>query len=439
MRFLRLLPLLLLPALFLGDTCVTHVDQQGPTGPWIVEVTNTGPDVQRLASVAGSVLDANGNLVLPLFFNDVCPYLLSPGEKGYFASPPVLDYMRLRPNAVQPFHLSFLSVSAQHPNYPAVTGVSFQVLGIYPEHKAILVQATNNSANTYHAVRMCALNIASSGDVREVSMGSPFLGVKFGPGDVDNFVVPFNSPLDGTFQFSADSSGSDIDTAIKSPPFDYVSKVIQTGKGRELHVVGEVTNTSGRDLTFAWFQAYLESSPTVRINGFVGTTDPTTTGIVSGVGEVAAGQKIPLAFTLPLDARDTTDVKIEGIVGTALPDTYSHYTLSPIPLKDVVDESTGSDTVRVSAMLSNPHDVGMNLSSLCFYARDARGKLIGGQCGSAHSNWIEPHGSEPVSQEVTLIGAGKAVSVDVVAYGHAGPKPIPVVPPENFGQPGPGS
>lgn len=425
MKLLRLLPLLVLPALFLGATCVTHVDQQGPTGPWVGEVTNTGADVQMHLNYSVDILDANGKFV-EFMGGEICPFSLEPGQKGFFqvsAVPAVA--LTEHPELVLPLHISLPRFSSAQPE---PDGISYKVLKEYPEHKAILVQATNNSANTYRSVRICALNIAPSGDVREVSVGSPFLAVNFGPGDVDNFVVPFNSPLDGTFQFSADSSGSDIDTAIKSPPFDYVSKIVQTDKGRELHVVGEVTNTSGRDLTFTWFQAYLESSPTVRINGFVGTTDPTTTGIVSGAGVMAAGQKMPLAFTLPLDSRDTTAAKIEGIVGTALPSTYSHYTLSPIPVRDVVDESTGADTVKILATLSNPGDEGMNLNSLCFYARDARGKLIGGQCGFAPP-WIEPHSSAAVSQEVTLIGAGQAVSVDVVAYGHAGPKPPHLTPP----------
>lgn len=423
MRLFRLAPLLLLPALFLSATCVTHVDQKGPAGPWVGEVTNTGSDLQLHIAVEGKIFDANGEFV-GYVGERVCPFALEPGQKGYFSRRSV-DAAK-HPQFVQPLHMSLSRVFSAS-GYPVPSGISYEVLEEYPEHKAILVRARNNSPNTYHAFYVCALNVAPSGDVREVSQGSPFLGVNFQPGDVGDFVVPFDSSLDGTFEFSADSTSSLIDTTVKSPPFDYSTEVVRTDKGRELHVVGEVTNTSGHDLSFAWFQAYLESSPTVRINGFVGTTHPTGNSIVSGNGTVPSGGKALLAFILPLDAGDRTAVKIEGIAGSAMPNTFAPFTLSPVLVKNVVSESTGPDTVKISATLSNSSNDGLNVNSLCFFARDAHHDLLGGQCGFAP--WIEPLSSAAVSQEVTLIGTGRVTSVEVVAYGHPGPKPRVLVPP----------
>ncbi len=427
MRLLRLLPLLLLPALFLGDTCVTKVDQQGPSGPWLVEVTNTGPEIERLVSVTGLVLDANGSVVLPLYFNDGCPYVLSPGEKGYFASPYAFDFARYRPNAVQPFHLSSLSVSAQPPDSPAVTGVSFRVRQRFPEHNAILVEATNNSSNTYGLVP-CAVNFDRTGKARDVASPSAFLGTVFRPGDVITFPVHFNSPVDGTFQFSAPSVGTEFDTVLTSVPFDYSTRVVETDKGRELEVVGEITNTSAVDLGYVWYEAYLDSSPTVRTSNLVGSSSLDQP--FSGSGVFPAGRKALVSFTLPLDEHDSDVVKITGVVGKTAPSPSApRYTFVPPPVTNIASETTGSDTVKISATLSNPRDDGLNISSVCFYARDAAGRLIGGQCGASGVSWIEPHGSVAVSKEVTLIGAGKAISVDVVAYGDAGPKPHEIVPP----------
>jgi len=426
MRFLRLLPLLVLPALFLGDTCVTRVEQKGPSGPWVGEVTNTGTGPVRSVEVAAHIADARGTPI-GLRFAQFCPYELAPEENGYFAIPALsADFLAKRPDIVLPLHISASEVSSSSNAPPAASGVSFRTLQRFPEHNAILVEATNNSSNTYGLV-LCAVNFDRTGKVRDVTAASAFLGTVFRPGDVITFPARFNASVDGTFQFSALSEGTEFDTKLTSVPFDYVSKVVQTANGRELEVVGEITNTSDVDIGYAWYEAYLESSPTVRTSNFVGTTDMNE--FHGGTSVLPAGQKTLVSFTLPLDEHDSDVVKITGIVGKTSPFGSTPYTFSPVTVTNTASETTGSDTVKIAAMLSNPHDVGMNVDSVCFYARDAAGKLIGGQCGVSGLSWIEPNGAAAVSKEVTLIGAGQPVSVEVVAYGHPGPKPIPIVAP----------
>jgi hypothetical protein len=421
-RFLRTLPLLaLLLALpfLLSATCVTRVDQKGPTGPWSGEVTNTGSDLQEHVVVSGQILDANGKFAEVVWY-EVCPFALAPGQKGYFdtlSAPTGGDF-------VPPFHLSPLAALPAAPYHPAPTGISYKVLQSYPEHKAILVQARNDSPNTYYHLFVCAVDFAPSGEVRQIANGGPFLGIIFRPGDVVTFPIRFDSPLDGTFLFSADSSATDIDTLIPSPPFSYSARVVETNQGRQLQVIGEVTNTSDRDLSDTWFQAYLESSPTVRIAGFVGTTY-WTGGESFGSGVIQAGQKTLLAFTLPFDADDTPLVKITGIAGKT-----SRYDLSPVPAKAVTSVRTGPDTVNVSATLSNPNSQGLNVVSLCFTLRNAGGKVVGGQCGS--SPWIEPYGSARVTQEVLLLDARSMPAVEVVAYGYQRPEPPKITPPDGL-------
>ena len=412
MRFLRLVPLLALPFLFLGATCVTKVEQKGPTGPWVGEVTNMGPDVQTNVYVTGNILDANGTYVEPVT-ETVCPLRLRPGEKGYFTAPNSPLYaISHAPFLVQPFHLSLKTFSDTWPK--PLDQISFKVLGTYPEDDAILVEMQNSASETYYPIGVCAINFAPSGEARETSWGSPFLPIQ--PGEARDFVVHFDSPLDGTFEFSAKSLQSHGDTFIDSPPFVYTTRVVRTDEGRKLQVVGEVTNTSNNDLQHARFQAYLESSPAVRIEGAVATTKPGDSATHRGSGVIPAGQKTLLAFTLPFDANDTPMVKIEGLVGQT-----PAYTMSPVSARNVVSHRMTPGTIKVTASLQNPTDEGLIVDSLCFNLRNGSDKLVGGQCGRA--TWVGPHDSVTVSQDVMLVAAHRAPSVEVLAYGHPGPEP----------------
>jgi hypothetical protein len=427
MKPLRLLPLAALPILFLGATCVTRVEQKGPTGPWIGEVTNTGADTVYNVGINGYVGDAK-DVPVGIQSAQLCPYNLEPGQRGYFALPSFSsDFLAKRPELLLPLRLSPLRISPGNASQVTASGVSFRVIRRFPEHNAILVEARNDSSNTYDLLP-CAVSFDHSGEAQDVSRASAFLGTVFKPGDIITFPVRFTSPVDGTFQFFAYSIGTDFDTALRSVPFDYSAKVVETEKGRELEVVGEITNTSATDLGFAWYEAYLASSPTVRTTNFVGSSSMNQP--FSGNGVLPAGQKTLVSFTLPLDEHDSNAVKITGVIGKTAPfRSAPPYTFSPVPVMDVASQTTAPNTVKISAKLSNPADKGLNVDSVCFYARDAGGTVLGGHCGAFGVSWIEPRGSAAVSQEVTLIGVGQAVSVEVVAYGHAGPKPIPIVPP----------
>jgi hypothetical protein len=251
----------------------------------------------------------------------------------------------------------------------------------------------------------------------------PFRAVAFEPGDVIQFTMGFDPPLDGSFLFSAVEPNTQIDTVVSSPPFDYTSKVVQTDKGRELQVVGEVTNTSQNDLESTWVMAYLVSSPTASICGFAGSLSMGSSCPVDGTGVIPAGKKALFTFTLPLDDEDTTDVKVEGFGGRT-----STYARSPMTVKNVARQRTASGHVRVSATLSNPSDSGMRVDLLCFILRDGDGKPAGGQC---EDSWIEPRGSVYVSKELTPLDPGRIESAEVVAYGYPGPPMPPVVAPSS--------
>ena len=413
MRPLSLVPLLALP-LLLGAVCVTKVDQKGPAGPWIGEVVNTGPDIQSNVFVEGEIQDANGNLIKPTS-DMACPVTLAPGDKGYLmmtVGPSVVSLS----DFVQPFHLSVKHVNHIGLIAPPVRGVTLNALETFPDHNGILVELRNDSANIYRTIRVCGIHFASSGEVVEIA-GSGLFQEVVRPGDVVVFPMRFDSPLDGTFQFGVEQLGfGSSDTFVASPPFNYSTRIVRTAEGRSLQVIGEVTNTSGNDLRDARFQAYLESSPTIRKQGSVGTMVGADSITYEGNGFIPAGAKALVAFSLPLDDDDSTVVEIVGLVAQTL-----DYRLSPVSVTSIAIKRTKPSTIKVSAKLQNPAGEGLIVDSLCFYLRDAAGKLVGGQCGSVA--WVAPRDSLVVSQNVTWVGPHRPSSVEAVAYGHPGPEP----------------
>jgi len=119
-----------LPLLLLGATCVTRVEQQGPTGPWIGEVTNFGPGVLQHASIIGTILDAEGKTVGPLMALNTCPAVILPGQKGYFVSLPAPSTNGT--GFVQPYQLSPLTVRPYAPAFRPGKPSSLKLATIRP-------------------------------------------------------------------------------------------------------------------------------------------------------------------------------------------------------------------------------------------------------------------------------------------------------------------
>lgn len=202
MKPLIFVPMLALPFLFLGATCVTKVDQKGPTGPWVGEVTNTGPGAVQDLSVFGEVFDANGLDVMTQWA-DVCPTETSPGEKSYFmfdAHPASItaDW----PNLTLPLNMSSIR-TASSTGFPTVTGVTFKVAAVDRQRNAILVEMHNASSTTYYPQHVCAVR-HQSGEVQEVKGTETFLST-LSPRQTISFPIQFNS-VEGTFDFSVRAS-----------------------------------------------------------------------------------------------------------------------------------------------------------------------------------------------------------------------------------------
>lgn len=426
----RLALLAFSPLLLLGATCVTHVEQKGPTGPWIGEVTNSGSDPEIDVRVNGRILDSDGKNWGGIFRAETCPFDLLPGEKGYFTA--YLDSQGIPPSVLEklptPPPLTLTSFDTYScGSRPLTTGLAFRVIDVFPEHNSALVEMRNDSQNTYFDVDVCGLLFNRSGEVQEIAQRSPFPAASFKPGDTVEFPITFSAPIDGPMQFAAKSAfETRQDVFLDSWHFELsASRVVQTEQGRELQVAGEIRNDSTVDLDSAEYEFYLESSPTVRASGWVGSygylrppPDGATRVRFWGTGFIPAGKKAPVVFSLPLDEDDSAHVEFAGVTAhTASVNT------SRIAATDVSSwRRPDSDEVRVTGTLTNPFDAPMHLF-LCFELRGARGQLVGSACEHycgmrAHDSWTE---------SMTITELAPMESIEVSAYLRPGT--CPVVPP----------
>ncbi len=426
MKLLRLLPLLLLPALFLGATCVTHVDQKGPAGPWVGEVTNTGTDAVDGTTGTGFTIDANGKDVGPAP-TLLCPWDLLPGDKAYFSISAMAAGRLNDPSLAATLPLRLSEIQTYPLRQRPVTGLTFRVLQAYPEHQAIMVEMRNDSPNTYSNFDTCAVLLSAAGEVQEIVTRRPSPAGTLSPGQSVTFPFQFSSPLDGTFVFGThDGYNSTLNTVLPSTAFDLETyKIVETPNGRELLGVGEITNTTTTDLMSARYEVYLTTSPTVRANGNVG---PYGADFRSGLnfwdgnGLILAGKKAPFRFSLPLDQNDTPSVEVAAIeAGVSEWQEPPNYV--SIPVTNVETEQAGTDSLKISATISNPTDDYMLFGSLCFNLRGSRDKLVGTSCLMIPQG-VEARSSLTVSEVVAELAPMH--SVEVIAYGFKG---RPVTPP----------
>jgi len=427
----RLVLLALSPLLLLGATCVTHVEQKGPTGPWIGEVTNFGSDPEIDVRVNGRILDSDGKNWGGIFRAETCPFDLLPGQKGYFTA--YLDSQGIPPSVLEnlptPPPLALTSFDTYScGSRPLTTGLAFRVIDIFPEHNSALVEMRNDSQNTYFDVDVCGLLLNRSREVQEIAKSSPFPAASFKPGDTVVFPITFSAPIDGPMQFAAKSAFETYQNVfLDSWHFELsASRVVQTEQGRELQVVGEIRNDSKVDLDSAWYEFYLESSPTVRASGWVGSygyrRPGQKRGDPRGTGFIPAGKKAPVVFSLPLDEDDSAHVEFAGVTAH-----IASVNASRVAATNVSSEGwSDPDLVHVTGTLTNPFDTDMDLF-LCFELRGTRGQLVGSACEfrgmTAHDSW---------TPSMTITELAPMKSIEVSAYLRpaicAGTCPV-VVPP----------
>ena len=410
----RLAILALSPLLLLGATCVTHIEQKGPKGPWVGEVVNTGPDMVSDIQVEAEIYDATGNRVTWLGAG-TCPSSLLPGERGTFELffPPNSGWQ-----ATLPLHAQIDPVpwSCQGPGLPR-DGLSVRLLEKDTARRYVLVEVRNDSAYTYREVSVCGNLRTSTGKLAEVGSAVPFPPI-IRPGETRVFPMFFNSMPPGDFEFFAQGSryccGGEI---IIDPALFRISatRIIEGLNGRALQVVGEVDNPTGQDLSEVALQAYVAGSPATRVEALVGCG--------TNIGFKSTG---PATFTLPLERGADPVVVIVGIMGFS-----GWQNLYAIPVSKVLKQAiTGSQSVRVSATLTNPTVDWVGVGGICLNLRNKDGDLVGtnsvGVFSTSQSGYIEPGDTMIVSGEVVEVD--KAASAEVIAYGYATTAPPPIIP-----------
>jgi hypothetical protein len=426
MKLLGLLPMLLLPALFLGDTCITKVYQKGPFGPWLGEVVNTSDILQPDVHVFGTVYDSNGQWT-DNFYAETCPFDLSPGEKGYFTK----DFQTLPayPNPAPPLHADSLeSYTCQA--HSLTTDVNLRIVSMSDDHKSALVEARNDSQNTYLDLGLCGVSFTPSGEAQDVVINSELPSRILRPGDKVQFPLGFNTPVTGQVDLAVKSSYGTYNIVLDSAHFKVTtSKVIQTDSGRQLQVVGEVSNDSRVDLDDARFEAFLESSPNVRASGRVGSygyASDQAKNEFPGTGFVPANGKAPFRFSLPLGPHDSTHVEFAGLVANR----SSSVAVSVTPA-NISSRQLDSNTVEYSATLTNPFDKSLELF-YCWEFRGSNGRLKDASCMSTcRIDPYPPYNTWNVSAQFQEVEPTD--SADIVEYLRPGT--CVVVPPSDPGPP----
>lgn len=394
--------------LFLGATCVTKVEQKGPTGPWVGEVTNTGSDPQIDVRVKTVVVDSSGKPRWGGSRAETCPFDLLPGQKGYF----IQDALSLpaTSDASPPLQLSSVDAYSCESG-PLTNGVTFGVVKKLPDHNSVLVEMRNNSASTYYDVDICGLLFDESGNVQDIAAARPFPAAMLKPNEAVTFPITFDTAIDGRIQFAARSAfATHDDVELDASHFEITaSKVVQTDKRRELQVVGEVVNDSAVDLDDAQYEVYLDSDPTVRATGWVGSI--IIFGPAGGTGFIPAGGRTPVVFSLPLKDGDSTQVKSAGIIAH----TSQLPTATRIPVTGAQVDWTQPGVGWVQGTLTNPFDTRAQVF-FCIELKGSRGQVIGAACRDAST--VDAHESFAISR--TIDEVAPAESFEVFAYARPG-------------------
>ncbi len=403
MRLLRLLPLLALPLLFLGATCVTRVDQKGPAGPWIGEVTNTGP-APATVMISAVAVGADGYHVYP-FWQEPCPPVLLPGMTGSFELVVPDEFLSFS-TTKQPLSIAPFPVAYSYPAWSILpTGVPVRLIREYPEHNGVIAQVTNDSASTLQETKVCANVRDASGRMVEVGFGKLFPS-SLGPGESRQLPIYFNSLPEGNIEFFV--SAKDEPYGPRTLPASRLeisaTKVVHTAQGRELQGIGEIHSDPDVPLFGLQFQLRLASSPTVIYQGDVLR------------GQWLVGTDAPITFTLPLDSTDSDAVEVMGIEGWP-----SIVEVEPIQAEDVTRERVSSDTWKVTATFTN-HTSERTSVAYFFNLRGDQQRLVG--TTGVVSDLVQPGATLTVSRTITTFGF--PTSLEIVAYSSSS---LYIVPP----------
>lgn len=197
MPILRLVPLAA-PLLLIAATCVTNVEQRGPAGPWVGDVTNTGDEAVSDATASARVWYSDGTELGP-GASRVCPETLLPGQHGAFEMSVTHEFV---PPADErsPLRAEFAAIQQANPGFGTTSGD-----GLHAELQSTLdlgrvanVRIANNSARTYSDVRVCAVRFTTVGTVASVTFTDS--DERITPGDSMTLSLFLGNRIDGTLR-----------------------------------------------------------------------------------------------------------------------------------------------------------------------------------------------------------------------------------------------
>ena len=442
-RIARFAPILL-PLLFVGATCITDARRHGLTGPWVGEFTNYGNETIASVYMSGRIEDATGRTLTSVAV-PTCPSQLAPGERATFEVFPDGVYTpEGQPAPAPPYTfvpdpgIQGYPVETQHSADPnngfTGEGLATRLVSKDAARRFALIEMTNESAFTYQNIVVCANLRTSTGALAEV--GSTSLpGGSFRPGAHRTFPIFFNGLPDGTFEFfprgvnycCANGATLGTDTFAVT-----ATKIVDGGKA--LRVVGELKNNTGTDLVGANLSAHVDGSWADRI-------DQTE---LACSGWLPAGASGPATFTMPVAPGTLRpSVVIEDVNAYPGSSLYAP-PISAVAAVDGPRSTSGLDTKRVSATISNPTATWIALEGICLSLRDTHGRLVGTASAmdgvSYNDRLLAPGAHLRVSAHVEELEPSE--TAEGAAYGQPTqpPQPIeipvvrldgPVVGPEN--------
>lgn len=159
MRLIPTLGICIFAAAAIAATCVTRVEQQGTSGPWIGEVVNAGATTVNNTSIRARVLDATGRQLDDTGGGSasICPSTLLPGERGAFQVFYTQQANGYDP--VPPLRAEFPPVTFEFPGEGALRGDGLfaEIVARDAAARRIDVRVTNNSDTPYNDLTVCAI------------------------------------------------------------------------------------------------------------------------------------------------------------------------------------------------------------------------------------------------------------------------------------------
>ncbi len=264
----------------------------------------------------------------------------------------------------------------------------------------IIAELRNDSPFTYESTTICATMRSKAAQLLEVASTSPFPST-IRPGETHVFPMFFNSFDGSEFEFFAFGS-PDYGRVMSLDPSAitvHATRIVRTGFGPVLMVAGEFHNSTPLDLNSIKLSAHAGDSLVSRVDQ-----------VPLGCGGARAGDRIPVAFAVPLGGSQGGTPVIEGIEANH---EMSLYALSISGVK-LVRQENGLWTV--SATIQNESAFAIHPHGACLGVRDDTGAVVGAVSRGPFYELLPPGGSMPITGDVEALS--DPTSAEVIVYGY---------------------